>query len=231
MTLSIGELSAATGVKIPTIRYYEQIELVSKGERDKGNRRRYGEETVHRLLPIRGARDLGYDMEAIRDLLRIGSLPVRQQADAVRIAQIQLVVVRQKIAKLEKLQRVLTDVVDGSQSAKTTAERLFLLAHEAIPPAPPAPLRSASLASRRGSVTGATLNGHVRPCPRRSGRSCRHDRRQRGAVQADAKLHTLGRADWCRPRVRDRVLLSLSGDPLCRLDMRIAAHADIRFSS
>jgi len=54
---------------------------------------------------------------------------------------------------------------------------------------------------------------------------------EHGAFQAHAKLHILGRADWCRPRVHDRVLLSLSGDPLCRLDMRIAAHAGIRFSS
>lgn len=138
MTLSIGVLSAQTGVKIPTIRYYEQIELLPKGERDKGNRRRYGDETVQKLLLIRAARELGFDMEAIRDLLFIASLQVRQQADAVRIAQSQLVAVRQRIAKLERLQRVLTCAVDGSQSVKTTAEHLYLLAHEGISPAPPA---------------------------------------------------------------------------------------------
>ena len=140
MTLSIGELSAETGVKIPTIRYYEQIELLPKGERDKGNRRRYDDETVQRLRLIRTARDLGFDMEAIRDLLRIGSLPARQQVEAVWIARIQLVAVRQRITKLEKLQSVLTDAVDGRQSAKTTAERLLLLAHEGISPALPASL-------------------------------------------------------------------------------------------
>lgn len=147
--MSIGELSAATGVKIPTIRYYEQTDLLPEGERDKGNRRRYGDETVQRLLLIRAARELGFDMEAIKDLL--GSLPARQQADAIRIAQIQHVAIRQRIAKLEKLQSVLTDAVDGNQSAKTTAERLFLLAHEDVPPAPPVPLRPASLASQHGS--------------------------------------------------------------------------------
>jgi DNA-binding transcriptional MerR regulator len=141
VTLSIGELSARTGVKIPTIRYYEQIELLPQTNRDKGNRRRYDDETVQRLRLIRTTRELGFDMEAIRDLLRIGSLPARQQVEAVWITRIQLVAVRQRIAKLEKLQSVLTDAVDGSQSAKTTAERLLLLAHEGISPALPASLR------------------------------------------------------------------------------------------
>ncbi|KQY13096.1 hypothetical protein ASE23_21595 [Rhizobium sp. Root73] len=147
MTLSIGELSASTGVKIPTIRYYEKIELLPKGERDTGNRRRYGAETVYRLLLIRAVRDLGFDMEAIRDLLRIACLAAGQQFDAVRIAQNQLVAVRQRIAKLEKLQSVLIGAVDGSQSARTTAERLLLLAQDDISPTS---LLSASRASQCG---------------------------------------------------------------------------------
>lgn len=39
--LSIGELSKRTGVKVPTIRYYEQMGLIREADRSEGNQRRY----------------------------------------------------------------------------------------------------------------------------------------------------------------------------------------------
>ena len=47
--LSIGELSRRTGVKIPTIRYYEQMGLLEAPERSGGNQRRYTQEGLKRL--------------------------------------------------------------------------------------------------------------------------------------------------------------------------------------
>lgn len=46
--LSIGELSRRTGVKIPTIRYYEQMGLISAPERSDGNQRRYSTDGLSR---------------------------------------------------------------------------------------------------------------------------------------------------------------------------------------
>ena len=54
---SIGELSAETGVKVPTIRYYEQMGLVAAPERSEGNQRRYSRQELERLAFIRHARD------------------------------------------------------------------------------------------------------------------------------------------------------------------------------
>ena len=56
---SIGELSRRTGVKVPTIRYYEQMGLMPEGERTQGNQRRYRRDELERLAFIRHARDLG----------------------------------------------------------------------------------------------------------------------------------------------------------------------------
>ena len=62
---SIGELSKRTKVKVPTIRYYEEMGLLTEAERTSGNQRRYDKEGLERLSFIRHARDLGFSIEAI----------------------------------------------------------------------------------------------------------------------------------------------------------------------
>ena len=60
--VSIGSLSEMTGVKVPTIRYYEKVGLLSEPDRSLGNKRRYGREAVERLGFILHARDLGFSI-------------------------------------------------------------------------------------------------------------------------------------------------------------------------
>ncbi|MDX3929683.1 MAG: helix-turn-helix domain-containing protein [Shinella sp.] len=102
--LTIGDLSKSTGVKIPTIRYYEQMGLLSHSERSEGNQRRYTKEERDRLSFIRHARELGLTIEAIRELIELSEHPERPCAEADRIAADQLQVVREKIARLRKLE-------------------------------------------------------------------------------------------------------------------------------
>ena len=71
---SIGELSKRTGVKIPTIRYYEQMGLIDAPERSDGNQRRYSTDGLKRLSFIRHSRALGFSIEDIKGLLD-GSAP------------------------------------------------------------------------------------------------------------------------------------------------------------
>ena len=73
--LTIGKLGEAAGVKVPTIRYYEQIGLLPEAERSAGNQRLYGRKAMERLAFIRHARDLGFTLEAIRDLLSLSDRP------------------------------------------------------------------------------------------------------------------------------------------------------------
>ncbi|HEV7248001.1 MAG TPA: helix-turn-helix domain-containing protein [Shinella sp.] len=102
--LTIGDLSKATGVKVPTIRYYEQMGLLSHAERSEGNQRRYSNGERERLAFIRHARDLGLTIDAIRALIELSQHPERPCQDADRIAAEQLATVRQKIANLRKLE-------------------------------------------------------------------------------------------------------------------------------
>lgn len=85
--LSIGTLAKRTGTKVQTIRYYEQIGLMPEPERTEGGQRRYGTQSHDRLAFIRHARQLGFSLEAIRELLDLSDSPEQScaQIDAVRV--------------------------------------------------------------------------------------------------------------------------------------------------
>lgn len=109
--LSIGDLSKSTGVKVPTIRYYEQMGLIEAAARSEGNQRRYEKSELERLAFIRHARDLGLDIPAIRDLIALSQHPKSPCADADRIAADHLAAVREKIGKLKRLEHELTRII------------------------------------------------------------------------------------------------------------------------
>ena len=108
----IGKLSAATGVKVPTIRYYEQIGLLPEPGRSAGNQRLYGRQAQERLAFIRHARDLGFPLEAIRELLSLSDDPAHPCEAADEIARRQLRAVNARIARLTALQAELERMVE-----------------------------------------------------------------------------------------------------------------------
>ncbi|MET0747150.1 MAG: helix-turn-helix domain-containing protein [Rhizobium sp.] len=109
--LSIGTLSKRSGVKVPTIRYYEQVGLLSAPERSEANQRRYTDADLERLAFIRHGRDLGLTVEAIRGLITLSQHPDRPCLDADQIAREHLADVREKIARLKKLEHELERIV------------------------------------------------------------------------------------------------------------------------
>ena len=109
--LSIGELSRQTAVKIPTIRYYEQIGLVDAPVRSEGNQRRYETTAVQRLAFIKHGRELGFGLDAIRDLLELSRHPDEPCANADRLAAQQLHEVEVRIERLTRLKGELERMV------------------------------------------------------------------------------------------------------------------------
>lgn len=103
----IGTLAERTGVKVETIRYYEQVGLLPPPERSEGNQRRYGRRHVERLAFIKHARDLGFAVDAIRTLLKLSDNPAMACDDAHAIAVAHLDEVRHKIARLRSLEKEL----------------------------------------------------------------------------------------------------------------------------
>lgn len=112
MDLSIGELARRTGVKVPTIRYYEQIGLLPAPPRTEGQQRRYDRAAVARLSFIRHSRELGFDVEAIRTLVSLQDDPDQPCATADQIARTHLVEVEKRIASLTALRSELQHMVE-----------------------------------------------------------------------------------------------------------------------
>ena len=104
---SIGQLSKRTGVKVPTIRYYEQVGLLSSQGRSSGNQRRYSQNGLQRLSFIRHSCDLGFSLDDIRELLDLSQNPETPCGTADSIANRHLADVRERIAKLVRLEKEL----------------------------------------------------------------------------------------------------------------------------
>lgn len=104
---SIGHLSKRTGVKVPTIRYYEQVGLIISVERTEGNQRRYSQAGLQRLFFIRHARELGFSIDNIRGLLDLSQHPEQPCGDAHGIAVRHLDDTRKRIKKLKRLEKEL----------------------------------------------------------------------------------------------------------------------------
>lgn len=111
--LPIGEAARRSGVKVPTIRYYEQIGLLRAAARSAGNRRHYDATDLRRLAFIRHARELGFEIEAIRALLRLQDEPNQPCAIADSIARKRLSEVDQRVRSLLALKAELEVMIEG----------------------------------------------------------------------------------------------------------------------
>ena len=111
MDIPIGELARKTGVKVPTIRYYEQVGLMPVPPRSAGWQRRYSEAEVARLNFIRHSRELGFEVEAIRELLNMNAHPERSCAEVDLIARRHLAEVERRIESLTSLKAELSRMI------------------------------------------------------------------------------------------------------------------------
>ncbi|WP_421857285.1 MerR family transcriptional regulator [Oceanicaulis sp.] len=112
-TYAIGELSRRTGVKVTTIRYYEQNGLLAAPERAESGHRRYDAAALERLGFIRQSRLLGFDLSAIRELLELSSDPDRPCQAVDEIARRHAAGIEDRIRQLSALKSELDRVIDG----------------------------------------------------------------------------------------------------------------------
>ena len=99
----IGEVAEATGVSAKMIRYYEQAGLMPTASRSEAGYRIYGGNDVHRLHFIRRARELGFSLVEIGELLDLWDDQSRHSADVKRLAQRQIADLEQRIATLQQM--------------------------------------------------------------------------------------------------------------------------------
>jgi DNA-binding transcriptional MerR regulator len=110
---TVGQLARETGIAVGTVRHYEKIGLLPPAARSKGNQRLFDDAARRRLGFVRHARDLGFSLEATRDLLDLADHPDRPCDRVDVIARRHLADVEARIARLEGLRRELVRMVEG----------------------------------------------------------------------------------------------------------------------
>ncbi len=105
-TMNIGDIAGLTGLPAKTIRYYEEIGLVSPARSGNGYRR-YEPEHAHRLAFIQRARSLGFGIEECRGLLSLYDDNQRTSSDVKRIAEEKISEIDKKVAELSAMRATL----------------------------------------------------------------------------------------------------------------------------
>ncbi|HBR97822.1 MAG TPA: transcriptional regulator [Gammaproteobacteria bacterium] len=115
LDVSIGQLSKQTGCKIPTIRWYEAQGLLPPAGRTAGNQRRYSDQHVRVLRFICHTRSLGFDLDAVRQLLQLSARGKDAPHTADDIAKQHLASVRERIRKLQQLEHDLEHLINSCE--------------------------------------------------------------------------------------------------------------------
>lgn len=130
--LTIGQLGRATGTKIETIRYYEKIGLLPAPRRTAGNYRNYAAEHLQRLGFIRRARELGFTIEDVRELLKLAAHGERPCEEVDQLVTRHLETTEQKIEALTRLRRELRDTLNSCRGGRIAECRVI----QALSPSP-----------------------------------------------------------------------------------------------
>lgn len=116
--IGIGELARESGCKPETVRYYEHIGLLPSAPRNEGNQRRYTTTAIRRLTFIRHARDFGFSVEAVRELLQMADQPAMPCDEVDTLAKRHLAEVEARLARLtavrDELQRMIQQCAGGN---------------------------------------------------------------------------------------------------------------------
>jgi DNA-binding transcriptional MerR regulator len=137
---SIGQMSRQTGVKVTTIRYYESRGLIPSPARTEGGQRRYDDAALERLAFLRHARELGFGLDDIAELMALAEEPSEDCAPAHEIARKQLAAVDRRMTILAQLRKELARMANADDKGQTEDcrviqvlgdHRLCIGAHEA----------------------------------------------------------------------------------------------------
>lgn len=129
-TFKIGEAARRAGVNKETIRYYERRDLIPEPDRRRSGYRIFTQRHVDQIKFIKRAQDLGFTLSEIKELLAL-RLDGNTPCEPVRIkAQEKLDDVKQKIRDLNRMQNVLSELIEECKADGTTEDCVILNALE-----------------------------------------------------------------------------------------------------
>lgn len=128
--MTIGTLARLAKTKVQTIRYYEKIGLLPEAPRSPGGQRRYDTAALERLRFIRHGRDLGFSLDAIRELIALSDRPDTSCEEADRIARRHLGAVRGRLERLRALETELERMVAQCAGGTVSDCRVIEVLHD-----------------------------------------------------------------------------------------------------
>lgn len=174
--MNIGQASKASGVSAKMIRYYESIDLIPRSARRESGYREYGPADIHRLAFVRRARDLGFSMDQIRELLRLWGDDRRSSAEVKAIVMQHVTELKQRASQLNEMAEALKHLASACEGDHRPECPIIKGLEGQIPldlHCAPEPPRNRE-ATAQGPLAGETCHGRT---PSRSGSSAARSRR------------------------------------------------------
>ena len=110
-SLTIGEVAKQTGIGVETVRFYEKSGLIDEPPRTEAGYRQYPEDTASRVRFIRHAKELGFTLTEIKELLNLRLDPTTTCEDVRQVAEEKLRNVRAKIQSLQGIEMALGELI------------------------------------------------------------------------------------------------------------------------
>lgn len=121
-SLTIGKVARQAGVGVETIRFYEREGLVEEPARRASGYRQYDPQVAHRIRFIRHAKELGFTLREIKELLELRVEPGRGCGDVLELAEAKIADIDERIRKLRKMRRTLAGLTRDCQRGRSTEE-------------------------------------------------------------------------------------------------------------
>ena len=120
--LSIGKVAKRAGISVETIRFYEHKGLLQEPQRKESGYRQYQEEDVRKLVFIQHAKNLGFSLNEIRDLMSLQADSRSTSREVKALAEHKLQDIEEKIKMLQRMRRTLKHLVDQCPGKGPTSE-------------------------------------------------------------------------------------------------------------
>ncbi|WP_286049785.1 Cu(I)-responsive transcriptional regulator [Rheinheimera sp. KL1] len=111
--VTIGQAAKQTGLSAKMIRHYEEAGLLKKANRTDAGYRLYSSQQLQQLSFIKQARTLGFSIAQVSSLLDLWRNPQRSSKEVKQLAEQHLDEIKQKVAELQQMQKVLQQLADS----------------------------------------------------------------------------------------------------------------------
>lgn len=120
--LTTGQLAKKAGVNIETVRYYERRGLIPEPPRRDSGHRQYSQDAIARIQFIKHAKELGFSLKEIDELLSLRVNPDTTCADVKKRTEAKIIDIEEKLLSLQRIKRALTKLAEECRGRGPTSE-------------------------------------------------------------------------------------------------------------